>query len=65
MTADGSESLMTNCHEMRTGQVYTCEECGVELQILKPCKESATPAENCDCAPCAFSCCGKDLKLKA
>jgi len=59
---------MANCHEMRNGEVYGCEECGLELQVIKECKDVGTPAEECACHPvasaCTFSCCGKDLVKK-
>jgi len=55
---------MPNCHEMRKGQVYACEGCGLELEVVKECKECGTPAEECGCEPCTFICCGKELKLK-
>lgn len=55
---------MANCHEMKVGDIYTCEKCGIELQVLKECKEAGMPADDCECAPCTFSCCGEDLKKK-
>jgi len=59
---------MPNCHEMREGDVYTCEECGLELQVIKECKEAGTPAEECACHPdadpCTFSCCDKNMVKK-
>jgi hypothetical protein len=54
---------------MKNGEVYTCPDCGIELQVINECKDVGTPAESCDChttaAPCTFSCCGKDLVKKA
>lgn len=59
---------MPNCHEMKNGEVYVCEDCGLELQVLKECKDAGTPAESCDCHttadPCSMSCCGKELTKK-
>ena len=56
---------MTNCHEMKLGQVYVCEECGLELKVVKECEECGTSADECGCEePCTFSCCGETLKLK-
>jgi hypothetical protein len=59
---------MANCHEMRKGEVYVCEQCGVELQVVAECRSAGAPAEECKChpqhEPCTFSCCGQDLKLK-
>jgi hypothetical protein len=59
---------MANCHEMKKGEVYVCSECGLELQVIKECKDSGTAAEDCSChttaGPCTFSCCGEDLVKK-
>ena len=59
---------MLSCHDMKKGDVYVCEECGLELQVTAECKEADTPADECDCytdaSACTFSCCGKDLLKK-
>ena len=59
---------MLSCHDMKQGDVYVCEECGLELQVKRECKESETPAEECAChtdaSACTFSCCGRDLVKK-
>ncbi len=31
------EMQMASCHEMKMGQVYVCEGCGLELQVVKEC----------------------------
>ncbi len=60
---------MLSCHNMKKGEIYVCEECGLELQVVKECKDAGTPAEECGCHPkadpCTFSCCGKDLVKKS
>ncbi len=59
---------MANCHEMKRGEIWACEECGLELQVVKECKDVGKPAEECACHgtadPCTFSCCGNDLVKK-
>ena len=50
---------MANCHEMELGDIYVCENCGLELQVAKECKEFGTPHEQCECSPCTFVCCGE------
>lgn len=55
---------MVNCHEMRKDQIYVCEGCGLELKVVKECKECGTSADECGCEPCRFFCCGEELKLK-
>jgi predicted nucleic acid-binding Zn ribbon protein len=56
---------MPSCHDMRKGDVYVCEECGLELEVIKECKDAGTPAEDCGCHPsadpCTFSCCGMEM----
>lgn len=48
------------------GQVYVCEDCGFEVEVIKECNCHEDP--NCphdvheDC--CDFQCCGKPLALK-
>lgn len=54
---------MADCHEMRLGQTYVCEDCGLELKVVAECKECG--AETCSCdAPCTFECCGEPLQLR-
>jgi hypothetical protein len=59
---------MPNCHEMKVGEIYYCEECGIELKVMNECKDADTPAEECKCHPdndpCTFSCCGTELRKK-
>lgn len=56
---------MVGCHDMRLGEVYVCEDCGLELEVVKECDDVDTPADECSCATtCAFECCGVPLKVK-
>ncbi|MBN2495124.1 MAG: hypothetical protein JXR96_11070 [Deltaproteobacteria bacterium] len=59
---------MASCHEMKEGQIWYCESCGVELKVVKPCKHGHKDADECGCheegETCGFTCCGQDLKLK-
>ncbi len=52
---------MASCSEMKAGEVYVCEECGLELQVLKSCADSEEGA--CACAE-SLTCCGGPLVLK-
>jgi hypothetical protein len=56
---------MTSCHEMKLGQVYMCEDCGLELKVIKECQECGTDESECTLDDCAFKCCGQEMKLKA
>jgi hypothetical protein len=51
---------------MKLGEVYVCEECGLELQVVKECDECGEDEESCECVEhCNFSCCGEEMKLKS
>lgn len=53
---------MLHCHDMKKGEIYYCEECGLELKVMKECTECCG-SDDCE-ETCKFSCCGEDLKLK-
>jgi len=55
---------MTGCHEMKLGSTYMCKECGIELKVMKECKEANLPPDQCKCAPCTLVCCGEELVRK-
>ena len=59
---------MPNCHEMKRGQIYICMKCGIEIKVIKECRNYGKKAEECDChpdsSPCTFVCCGRDLVIK-
>jgi hypothetical protein len=55
---------MAACHEMKQGQVYVCEDCGLELKVVKECTECGTADAACPGTECTFVCCNKPLKLK-
>ena len=41
--ASNEETMMPNCTEMKTGEIYVCPDCGLELQVIKSCsKEGAS-----------------------
>jgi hypothetical protein len=47
---------------MKKGDIYRCEDCGLELQVITECKETE---DDCGCqTPCTFSCCGIELTKK-
>ena len=60
---------MSGCHYMRKGEVYVCEDCGMELQVINECKDVGVPVAECACHteenPCSIECCGKPLVKKA
>ncbi|MBN1348156.1 hypothetical protein JXJ21_01980 [candidate division KSB1 bacterium] len=61
---------MPNCHEMKKGEIYVCEECGLQLQVIKECIDVGKPADECGChdeesGACAFNCCGCEMVKKS
>jgi len=56
---------MVHCHDMKEGQVYVCEECGLELKVAKSCTADSNHPKGVSCTRCIHVCCNKDMKLKA
>jgi hypothetical protein len=52
---------MANCSEMKEGDVYVCNSCGLELQVSKSC--SCSPGEAGACSV-PLQCCGKEMVKK-
>jgi hypothetical protein len=62
-TCDRKEvDVMATCSEMKVGEIYVCQDCGLELQVVRSCSEGEDAA--CACAE-SISCCGGPLVLKA
>ena len=56
---------MASCHEMKLGDVYVCEDCGLELKVIKECQECSDEEAACGCVEeCKFACCGEEMKKK-
>ena len=55
---------MVHCTDMKKGQIYYCDECGLELQVIKECRGCGTSEDSCEHVECRFVCCDKFLKLK-
>jgi hypothetical protein len=56
---------MPSCHDMKVGEIYICEECGLELKVVKECTDTH---DDCGCGDeghCDFSCCGGPLTKKS
>ena len=58
---------MSNCHEMKKGEIYMCGDCGIELQVIKECSDVGK--DECDCheegESGGFICCNKPLVKKS
>lgn len=53
---------MANCAEMKTGDLFVCDVCGLELQVVKTCTCSSAGDEASCTVP--LQCCGKDMEKK-
>jgi hypothetical protein len=49
---------MANCAEMKPGDRFVCESCGLELQVTKACSCGAGEEGGCTVP---LQCCGKDM----
>ena len=55
---------MTRCDDMREGDVYVCEKCGLEIEVIEECShEDGEEAEE-TCRIAEFMCCGEHLTLR-
>jgi predicted nucleic acid-binding Zn ribbon protein len=52
---------MTGCSEMKLGEIYVCQSCGLELQVVKACADQEEGA--CACTE-AIVCCGQPMVAK-
>lgn len=55
---------MTRCDDMRQGDVYCCEECGLEVEVLEECTHEEDDESEESCSIEGFVCCGRPLTLK-
>ncbi len=56
---------MVRCDEMREGDIYVCEVCGLEIEVLEECSHEEGAEDNDEtCAVEGFTCCGQPLTLK-
>jgi len=55
---------MPVCREMKKDEVYFCETCGLEIQVVKECNECSSIMGECTEETCKFICCDKPLSLK-
>ena len=52
---------MANCAEMKEGDIYVCNTCGLELQVTRICSCAAGEEVSCTVP---LQCCGKDMTKK-
>ncbi|MCE5199583.1 MAG: hypothetical protein ABFD54_06640 [Armatimonadota bacterium] len=56
---------MSKCSDMKLGEVYICEDCGLELEVVKECGNEMTEGTTCESQPCTLACCNKELVKKS
>ena len=49
---------MANCAEMKEGDLYKCESCGLELKVTKTCSCGSGSGDACSVP---LQCCGKEM----
>ena len=49
---------MANCAEMKKGDVYKCESCGLEIQVKKTCSCGSGGEDACSVP---LQCCGEEM----
>ncbi len=52
---------MANCCDMKEGDLFVCERCGLELRVAKPC--ACTP-DGKDSCTVPLQCCGQEMTKK-
>ena len=55
---------MARCDQMKVGEIYVCEQCGFEFQVLKECVHQDEMKHDGSCHEAGFGCCGDEMKLK-
>ena len=51
---------MVSCAQMKKGEIYTCPDCALELQVVKEHAGKGT----CAADPCKLMCCDREMELK-
>ena len=50
---------------MKLDEVYVCEDCGLELKVIKECSDEETEGGTCEGETCVISCCENELVKKS
>ena len=53
---------MANCYDMKEGDVYSCDTCGLEVQVVQSCTCAEGGEDACSLP---MQCCGEAMKRKA
>jgi hypothetical protein len=52
---------MANCEDMKKGDLFACDTCGLELEVAKACSCGSGSDANCSVP---LQCCGKEMRKK-
>jgi hypothetical protein len=52
---------MANCAEMKKGDVFVCNSCGLQLEVVNPCTCGTESGEACSVP---LKCCNQDMTKK-
>jgi len=56
---------MPKCHDLKKGEVYVCNDCGLKLEVVQECTCNES-TQDCACytkpESCSFTCCGEEMK---
>lgn len=52
---------MANCSDMKEGDLFLCEKCGLELSVKTPC--TCEPDKD-GCCTVPLQCCGQEMTKK-
>jgi hypothetical protein len=55
---------MARCDEMREGDVYVCERCGLEIEVIEECGHEDGDDADETCRIEEFVCCGEPMVLR-
>jgi hypothetical protein len=63
---NGKDQKMTTCHDMKLNEIYVCEDCGLELKVVRECRDVGQDKDECcgSSETCSLLCCGKELVKK-
>lgn len=54
---------MSHCHDMKEGDIYVCSDCGLQIEVIKECRDFEPSQGECSCNECRFICCNEYMKL--
>jgi hypothetical protein len=54
---------MARCDDLHEGDVYVCEKCGLEIEVIEECSHDDEDADE-TCRVEEFVCCGEPMTLK-